>query len=304
MIYRLKPQHGDSIAVPQLVFSRLGTTEELSVRVALYVLATHVTDPAAIASDLKLRSRQSAERALAFWAGAGLLEQIDDNAQKPPSEPAVPMTWQQIAEASRTDPMISAIIECAQTAFGRALSHGDMQKLVALYTCDGIHPEVLLLCISYLACKGKRTVGAVSHELKAWQAEGVSTGEEADAYLQKLAAREKHEQFVCALLKLQPEDLTLGGKKAIARWYENYGYDDDMISEAALQAGAKRDVWYLNGILKSWQAKGLRTIHDVRGGGAVQSPESRNLRVDRADPSGSDFLQGAMERPRRLKRKD
>lgn len=304
MIYQLKPQHGDSIAVPQLVFSKLGATEEMSVRVALYVLATHVTDPAAIAADLKLRSRQSAESALAFWAGAGLLEQIDDNAQTPPAEPAAPMTWQQIAQAARTDPMIAAIIECAQSAFGRALSHGDMQKLVALYTCDEIHPEVLLLCITYLAGKGRRTVGAVTHEVKAWQAEGVVTGEDADAYLQKLAAREKHEQFVCTLLNQQPAELTLGGKKAIARWYENYGYGDDMISEAVLQAGAKKDVWYLNGILKSWQAKGLRTVHDVRGSGAVQSPASRNLRVDRAEPSGSDFLHDAVERPRRLKRKD
>ena len=40
MIYRLKPQQGDTVAVPQLVFARLGAAEEASVRVALYVLAT------------------------------------------------------------------------------------------------------------------------------------------------------------------------------------------------------------------------------------------------------------------------
>ncbi|MBQ7860511.1 MAG: DnaD domain protein, partial [Faecalibacterium sp.] len=100
------------------------------------------------------------------------------------------------------------------------------------------------------------------------------------------------------------DSLTLGEKKAIARWYENYGYNDDMVQEAALQAGIKKDVWYLNGILKSWHAKGLRTIHEVRGGGAVQSPVSRNIRVDRDTPSGNDFLQGAAQRTRRLKRKD
>jgi len=303
VIYQLKTLQGDSIAVPQLVFSRLGSAEEMYVRVALYVLATHITDPVQIASELKLRSRQTAEGALAFWAGAGLLEQIEENAAEQPVEkkPA-PMTWQQIAEASRTDPMIAALIECAQTAFGRSLSHSEMQKLVALYTVDGIHPEVLLLCLSYLAGKEKRTIGALSHEVKAWQAEGVFTGEEADCYLQKLAEREQHEGFVCSLLG--QESLTLGEKKAIARWYENYGYGDSMVQEALLQAGAKKDVWYLNGILKSWQAKGLRTIHEVRGGGAAQSPESRNILVSRDTPGGNDFLQDAAQRPRRLKRKD
>ena len=44
MIYRLKELKGDTIAVPQLVFSKLGIAEEYNVRVALYVLATGVTD--------------------------------------------------------------------------------------------------------------------------------------------------------------------------------------------------------------------------------------------------------------------
>ena len=71
MIYRLKELQGDTIAVPQLVFSKLGIAEEYNVRVALYVLATGITDPDKICADLKLRSRISAESALSFWAGAG-----------------------------------------------------------------------------------------------------------------------------------------------------------------------------------------------------------------------------------------
>ena len=75
MIYRLKELKGDTIAVPQLVFSKLGIAEEYNVRVALYVLATGITDPDKICADLKLRSRISAEsappsgQALACWSG-------------------------------------------------------------------------------------------------------------------------------------------------------------------------------------------------------------------------------------------
>ena len=87
MIYRLKPQQGDTVAVPQLVFARLGAAEEASVRVALYVLATGVTDPDKLCADLKLRSRITAESALAYWAGAGLLERYDENAAPGGGEP-------------------------------------------------------------------------------------------------------------------------------------------------------------------------------------------------------------------------
>ena len=69
MIYRLKPQQGDTVAVPQLVFARLGAAEEASVRVALYVLATGVTNPNKLCADLKLRSRITAESALPTGPG-------------------------------------------------------------------------------------------------------------------------------------------------------------------------------------------------------------------------------------------
>ena len=64
MIYRLKEFKGDTIPVPQLVFSKLGIAEEYNVRVALYVLATGITDPEKLCADLKLRSKMTAESAL------------------------------------------------------------------------------------------------------------------------------------------------------------------------------------------------------------------------------------------------
>lgn len=302
MIYRLKELQGDAIPVPQLVFSKLGIAEEVNVRVALYVLATGVTDPDKLCADLRLRSRMTAESALAFWAGAGLLERYEENAA-PGAEPSAPapMTWAEIAAASRTDPMVSSLIDCAQNGFARALTHSEMEKLVNLYLQEGFAPETVMLCLAYLAGKGKRTMGAVSHELKVWRAEGVETGEQADAHLKLLALRETRERYVSGLLGVEPDALTLGGRKAIARWYEVYGYDDAMIQEAAVQAGPKRDLWYWNSILKTWNAKGLRTVHDVRGPVAA-SGASRNLRVDRETPSGNDFLKNtARRRPLRKK---
>ena len=271
-------------------------------RVALYVLATGITDPDKICADLKLRSRISAESALSFWAGAGLLERYEENAApgEEPSAPA-PMTWAEIAAASRTDPMISSLIDCGQTSFARPLTHTEMEKLVNLYVQEGFAPEAVMLCVAYVASRGKRTMAAVTHELKVWRAEGVETGEQADAHLKLLALRQSREEYVSSLLQITPEELTLGGRKAIARWYEVYGYDDAMVQEAAVQAGPKRDLWYWNSILKTWNAKGLRNIHDVRTPVAAAGA-SRNIRVDRETPSGNDFLKNAARR-RPLKKK-
>ncbi len=305
MGFRIKPNSGDSIAVPQIVFSKLDSAEEAQVRVALYILATGVTDAEQIARDLKLRGKQTAERSLLWWAGAGLLERVEDDRNATPiAVPSAPMTWQEIASASRTDPMVASLIECVQGSFGKNLSHKELQTLVSLYLQDGHLPEVIMLCASYLAGKGKRTLSALQHTLKVWQNDGITDGTKADAYLQLLALRDTREAFVATLLEVTPEELTLGGRKAIARWYEEYGFDDTMMSEASLQAGLKKDVWYLNGILKTWHSKGLRTVHEVRGGGAVSSAQHNNVRVDRETPSENNFLKKPLERPRRLKRKE
>ena len=213
MIYRLKEFKGDTIPVPQLVFSKLGIAEEYNVRVALYVLATGITDPEKLCADLKLRSKMTAESALSFWAGAGLLERYEENAApgEEPTAPA-PMTWSEIAAASRTDPMISSLIDCAQTSFARPLTHPEMEKLVNFYVQEAFAPETVMLCVAYVASRGKRTMAAVLHELKVWRAEGVETGEQADAHLKLLALRQTREQYVASLLGIPDSELTLGGK--------------------------------------------------------------------------------------------
>lgn len=192
--------------------------------------------------------------------------------------------------------MISSLIDCAQTSFARPLTHTEMEKLVNLYVQEGFAPETVMLCVAYVASRGKRTMAARNPRAEGLARRGRGDRRaQADAHLKLLALRQSREEYVSSLLQITPEELTLGGRKAIARWYEVYGYDDAMVQEAAVQAGPKRDLWYWNSILKTWNAKGLRNIHDVRGPVAAAGA-SRNIRVDRDTPSGNDILKNATRR--------
>ena len=74
MIYRLKELKGDTIAVPQLVFSKLGIAEEYNVRVGAVCAGTGVTDPDKLCADSScaaasaLRARWRSGRCGAFGA--------------------------------------------------------------------------------------------------------------------------------------------------------------------------------------------------------------------------------------------
>lgn len=300
MTYRLLCQNGDSVAVPQLIFTQLARADENCVRVALYVLASGSTDPRDIAHALHLKSQRAAEDALKWWAGAGLLEAERGGAPLP-AAPTPVLTQEEMNLAALRDPLVATLTSEAQRNLGRALGPKEAQRLVSLYVNEGIAPEVILLCCAHLAGGGQTGMAALERELARWRDAGVDSGEDAERYLQLLGLRKQREQAAAALLGLAPDDLRLADKRMIQRWYEEYGFDDAMVREAAAHAEDKKEIRYLNGILKSWHGRGYRTPQDVRGGGALAAA---NLRVDRKSPSGNNFLQHGARRPLRITRED
>ena len=121
MGYKLAELQGDTVAVPQLVFSHLQQAEGDAVRVALYCLQTGETDPKTLAKALALPSVEAARRALQFWAGAGLLTAE----RRSPAPQTEEQKASKIDLSSLTDPYVAVLCEEAQTALGKALGRGD-----------------------------------------------------------------------------------------------------------------------------------------------------------------------------------
>ena len=63
MRYELTAYHGDSISVPQIVFSRLSQIDGNTLKVILHILQTNDTDPKTIARSLGLQSAETAKQA-------------------------------------------------------------------------------------------------------------------------------------------------------------------------------------------------------------------------------------------------
>ena len=265
MPYKLAAYHGDTLAVPQIVLTHLAQADGDTVRTALYVLQTGDTDPRTIARALGLPSIESARRALQYWAGAGLLENGKAAAPLVPAEEKAAS----IDLASLNDPYVAVLCEEAQTAFGKALSRSEMQRLVALYLNDGWQPDVILLCCAEVTRQGRRSVAAVARELARWREDGVESGEDAERYLRKVKQREEWCADAAAQFGIAPAALTRWERGAIARWHEEWGIGRDMIDEALLRAGSKNTIRYVDGILRAWRAQGIPTVAAARGQGQL-----------------------------------
>lgn len=268
MPYRLCKNLGDSIAVPQLVVAKLPQLEDDWLRVALMVIATGETDPARLARELRLKSVEKAREALLFWKGAGLLESCEES-NVPAGDIAGAsaahshMTTPEVTAAARNDPSIAALVQECQRLMGGVITQSDTNILVSLYVADGLPVDFILLGVAHFVSLGKRSARYIERALLGWQAEGIDTVEAAERYLKLLALRSQREAEVARLFHLADAKFTKAERRAIASWYEDFQYQEDMIAEAIAYAGEKSSVRYVNGILRAWHSKGYQTVRDV-----------------------------------------
>ena len=271
MAYRLVENKGDSVAVPQLVIAKLPELEDDWLRVALFVVATGETDPARIAAALRLKSPERAQTALVYWKGAGLLEscggpQARGGIDAAPA-PRAHLTTPEIASAAQGDPAIAGLVQVCQALMGGVITQADTNILVSMYLSDGMPVDMILLGVAHFAALGKRSARYIERALLGWQREGIDSGEAAERYLRLLDQRAAHEKETAKLLGLADAKFTKADSRAIADWYESYGYG----AEAAAYAGEKKSVKYVNGILRAWYTKGYKTVRDVMAESAMGS---------------------------------
>lgn len=299
MTYRLAENKGDSVAVPRLVFTKLPELEEDWLRVALYVIDTGETDPARIAAALRLKGDESARRALAYWKGTGLLHSDETPSVRGDLEaaPRTRLTTAEVAAAAQTDASIAGLVQECQRLMGGVVTQADTNIFVSMYLSDGMPVDMILLGVAHFAALGKRSARYIERALLGWQRDGIDSGEAVERYLQLLEQRAAHEKEAAELFGLADAKFTKAESRAIADWYESFGYDAAMIAEAIAYADeGKKNVKYVNGILRAWYTKGYKTVRDVMAESALQA---ENVRI--AEPAVQhNILGGGLRRAPRI----
>ena len=277
MAYRLVENKGDSVAVPQLVIAKLPELEDDWLRVALFVVATGETDPARIAAALRLKSPERAQTALVYWKGAGLLESCGEPQARGGIDaapaPRAHLTTPEVASAAQGDPAIAGLVQECQALMGGVITQADTNILVSMYLSDGMPVDMILLGGPILPRWASAAPGT-SSRVRCWAGSGrVSIPGEAAERLSASAGptRGPRKKKTAKLLGLADAKFTKADSRAIADWYESYGYGPDMIAEAAAYAGEKKSVKYVNGILRAWYTKGYKTVRDVMAESAMGS---------------------------------
>lgn len=157
----------------------------------------------------------------------------------------------------------SQLFFIAEQLVGMILKNSDMNTL--LYIRDELHfcQELIEYLIEYCVSNGHSSFRYMETVAISWFKKGITTVEEAKTECAMYSSR------VSPVLKafgIRGRNITDGELDFINRWYDEYGFDNELITEACQRtvlALGKPSFSYADGILRKWKTAGVHTVKDL-----------------------------------------
>ena len=199
------------------------------------------------------------------------------------------LVWQELEKK----PDLRSALRTAQTILNREFSQTEYEVLYSLYDYYGLSPETILLLMGHCAARGRTSCKALEELAAEWHRRGISTPEEASAYIEDESRKSDAQSMVRRLFSLGQRRLSPNEKAFIARWTGDFRYGEDMLEAAynrCVDVTGKLSFSYIDKILTSWHVKGIDSVEQAM---AEQPPPRRTPRKkpapDTATPSSSNL---------------
>lgn len=262
------------------------------VKIYLYLLYCVKNDKALSVSslaDLFQCTENDIKRALKYWETKGLLVMEENELQEitalsltngPSAAPKV--------SAKETSPLVNTtptpekhnysaeemkafkerseirqLLFVCEQYIGKQLTRTDLETLLYFYEQLHFSTDLIEYLVEYSVSKNKRSLRYMEAVALEWHKKGIKTVEEAKMD-SKPYSRECY--MVLKALGINNHDPLPAEVSYVNRWMKEYGFTIDVILEACsrtiMQIHAPK-FEYVDGILKSWRASGVRHLSDV-----------------------------------------
>lgn len=191
-------------------------------------------------------------------------------AKKPAQQPLLDVpdivpTYETVAARLLEDPALKAMFQEVQALMGKTIGYDTQAKFIMMHDTYGLPPEVILTIVDYSVKKGKG-IGYMCKIGKNWAEEGVTTLEDANEKLEKIANTDRAWSEFTGLFTKDPPKATDNRLAFVRKWRFTFGQSSELIYyayETMVEAIDKVNFNYMDKILTRWNEEGLRTPQDV-----------------------------------------
>ena len=283
---RMRLQRAAVLTVPVSAAQKLLAEASASAALLyLYLLNNDgLTDEAAAAASLRM-TREELTAAVQILVRLGILddktaEEPAVNVPKPQSLPSAPelqeVDTEDIVRRTKNSPEWTALLDETQNVYGRKLSTAEVKILFGIYDQIGLPVEVIMLLEHYCAeqhekrygSSRKPTVRFLEKEAWHWAELELMSCELAEEWIRKQTERQSRVGEVMQALQLYGREPTATERNYIESWLGS-GFTVEALAEArertVTNTGALK--WkYMDGIVRSWDGKGLHTLAEIKTG--------------------------------------
>lgn len=162
-------------------------------------------------------------------------------------------------------PEINNMFNKIDDIMGRQTVPMEKQKILSWITDYNMNPDVIEKAFSYgVERKGVRNLNYVEGIVRNWYDEGLTNMEAVMEYFRRRDEKYYLYQKIMKALGLDKRPIRDDEIDLIDKWFEEYKFDLDLVLKACeTDKNPIPSIKYVNGILKSWYNKGIKTIDDI-----------------------------------------
>ncbi|MCM1054105.1 MAG: DnaD domain protein [Bacteroides sp.] len=274
--------------VPNIIVDRyIRLAGERELKVLLYLLrhSGEAFNDETIAKELSLSAEQ-VEEGIEFWKARGLFTadgagelvplQTAENTGAAASSALAAKTESivkrieltrapdfppaEIAKTVRGSDKADYLFKHCEALYGRPLKHNEQNTLMIILEDVCLPVEVALILVDHCFSVKKNTPSYMRSVALEWAESGINTIERAEKRAEELKRFDSAVGRFKSMFEVSSA-FSKEQKELINRWVNDFGFEDEMISEAyqiTLNQTGKLAFKYMNKILSDWYGKGIK----------------------------------------------
>lgn len=285
------------ITLPKGCASLLSEADASDLKVLLYAAmceADGVEFDTEKAAHVLMISAGEVNSSLKFWLGASVMKKGKAISEKTegtestekkkavrrralPEKRTASFTANELCEIADMNEEFKALIDMAQQTAGWIFNTSEIEIIASLYSNLMLSTEYILALIGYYVKRREKPLRYLEKVAYSFIDEGVDSAAALEERLRYLEKFEGYEGMVRRLFGLGGRSLIEKERKMLRTWIEEYGYGEDIISEAyelTVKNTGKASLNYANSILKSWHEEGIKTVKDIN---AKEKPAAKKV---------------------------